>query len=143
MRNESVPDVLVLGGRALVEGEVRGDVVVFGGGARIDGHVEGDVISVGNDVELGAEAEVERDVVAVGGKVRRADGARVGGRVSELDVAPGFDFNAPSWSWARRGVDWAERGAWGWGSWERASSCRRRYRRYMILQIRPPASADT
>ncbi len=69
------------------EQETVGDaVVVILGRARIDGHVRGDVVAVGGGVFLGPHAEVGGSVTSVGGSIDRMSGARVGGDVNEVRV---------------------------------------------------------
>ncbi len=77
-----------IGGDVVVgEHETVGDaVVVVLGRARIDGHVNGDVVAVGGGVSLGPKADVAGSVTAVGGSIQRAEGARVGGEVNEVRV---------------------------------------------------------
>jgi hypothetical protein len=69
-------------------GEVAdGDIVVIGGSARVDGQVKGDLVVIGGTADLGDRADVSGDVAVVGGPLHRAPGARVGGQVSEVEVA--------------------------------------------------------
>ena len=72
--DESVEDVVVIGGSAHVMGEVTGDVVVIGGTAY-----------------LGPGSDVRKDVTIVGGSLDRDPKARVGGRVNE--VGPGVGLH--------------------------------------------------
>jgi hypothetical protein len=72
--DESVNDVVVIGGSAYVKGEVTGDVVVIGG-----------------LVELGPHADVGNDITVVGGRFRRDPDARVRGRVNQ--IGPGISLN--------------------------------------------------
>jgi len=87
------------------EGEVvTGDVVVIGGSARIDGEVRGEVVVVGGSVELGPRAVITRDLAVVGGTLHRAEGARVQGQFHEVgigeldlgDLAPWRDWRRGS-----------------------------------------------
>ena len=62
---------------------MRGDVVAVMGSARVDGEVQGgevqgDVVAVMGSVHLGPDAQVDGDVVAVGGELRRDAGSEVG-----------------------------------------------------------------
>jgi uncharacterized RDD family membrane protein YckC len=103
--NEVVPRVVVIQSSATIDGDVDEDVVVIGGEARINGRVGGDVINVGGGIVLGPKAEVggnavgvlggiqmgpdsviDGDAVGVLGGVRRAEGARVGGHVSNISL---------------------------------------------------------
>jgi hypothetical protein len=66
------------------------DVVVIGGSAHIQGEVTGDIVVVGGMVELGPNAEVAKDVTVVGGTLRRNPTARVAGRVNQ--IGPGLSL---------------------------------------------------
>ena len=90
------------------EGEVvDGDVVAVGGKVRVDGEVRGDVVAVGGGVTLGPRAIVEDNVTAVGGSLHRDPGAQVNGKAQEIDLGA---FNFEGWTWRRNPV-----GVW-WGS---------------------------
>jgi len=94
---------LAFGGNVRVDGEVEQDAVSIGGSVRVNGRVGGEVVAVGGSVHLGPDSEVEGDVTSVGGRVERAEGARVGGRVSEVEMSRG-GFGPGSWG----------PGRWGW-----------------------------
>lgn len=79
--NEKVGDVVVVGGRLDVEGEVTGDIAVFGGVARINGHVHGDVAKFGGETVLGPQAQIGGDFSQLGGEFDRASSAVIGGDV--------------------------------------------------------------
>jgi hypothetical protein len=80
--------VRVFGSVVVEEGEaIDGEVVAVMGSARIDGEVRRDVVAVLGGVELGPRAIVHGDVVSVGGRVRKAEGAQVRG--NETEVSPG------------------------------------------------------
>ncbi|MGE3276228.1 MAG: hypothetical protein AB7O67_14035 [Vicinamibacterales bacterium] len=64
--------------------EVREAVVVIGGNLRVEGRVRDGIFVAGGDVTLGPQADVRGDVVLVGGHMTRADGARLGGTVSDV-----------------------------------------------------------
>jgi len=63
---------------------VRGSAVSIGGSVHVLGEVRGDVVAVGGNVDLGPTAVVSRNVIAIGGLVRRDAAARVGGEVQEV-----------------------------------------------------------
>jgi hypothetical protein len=65
---------------------VDGQVVAVFGSVRVDGNVSDQVVSVFGSIDLGPDSTVEGDVVAVGGRIHRADGARVRGRVTEVNL---------------------------------------------------------
>lgn len=71
--------------------EITGQIVAVIGSVRIDGDVGDQVVAVLGSVYLGPKAVVHRDVVSIGGRVRRAEGAQVLGGVTEVSLA---DANA-------------------------------------------------
>lgn len=80
---------------------VSGQVVAVLGSVRIDGEVGDQVVAVLGSVDLGPKAVIRGDVVSVGGRVRRADGARIRGGVTEVSVAdPNVHVNfEPLFGW--------------------------------------------
>jgi len=90
-RSRHSDDRVRIGGSVTVDAdESVGDVVVIGGSAHIQGEVKGDVMVVGGLVELGPHADVRNDVTVVGGTLRRDPNAHIGGRVNEL--GPGLNL---------------------------------------------------
>lgn len=88
IRRSSGDRVRIFGDVAVDEQEsVSGQVVAVLGSVRIDGEVGGQVVAVLGSVTLGPKAVVHADVVSVGGRVRRAPGARIGGGVTEVSIA--------------------------------------------------------
>lgn len=80
--------VNIFGDVRVREGEqINGQVVAVLGSARIDGEVEDQVVAVLGSVELGPKAVVRGDIVSVGGRVHRADGAQVRGGVTEVALS--------------------------------------------------------
>lgn len=75
---------------------VDGDVVAVGGSVRVDGEVHGDVVSVGGNVNMGPQAIVDNNVVVIGGRLERADTARIGGQVQEVSLG---NFHFGPWQW--------------------------------------------
>jgi len=84
---------------------VDGQVVAVFGSVRVDGRVSDQVVSVFGSVDLGPESRVDGDVVAVGGYVRRAAGARIHGRVTDVDILSRGRY---------RGRDWGPIAMFGW-----------------------------
>jgi hypothetical protein len=80
---------------------VSGQVVAVMGSVRIDGEVNDQVVAVLGSVTLGPKAYVRGDVVAVGGRVRKAEGARIGGAVTEVSALdPNINLNfVPLFDW--------------------------------------------
>lgn len=82
---------------------ISGQVVAVIGSVRIDGQVDDQVVAVLGSVNLGPKAVVKGDVVSVGGRVRRAEGSRISGNVTEVAFADPnlyMDFE-PLFDWAR------------------------------------------
>lgn len=86
-------DVTSFGGNVLVQGEVYGSVVAIGGNVTVSGKVTRDVTALGGNVDLQATAVVENNVVAVGGKITKAEGAVVRG--DTVEGRPGQIGNLP------------------------------------------------
>jgi hypothetical protein len=80
---------------------VGGQVVAVLGSVRVDGEVRDQVVAVLGSVDLGPKAVVGNDVVSVGGRVRRAEGAQIRGSVTEISVAdPNVHVNfEPLFGW--------------------------------------------
>jgi hypothetical protein len=86
-RGNSRDRVRILGDATVAAGEtLPGDLVVVGGRAEVDGMVDGDVVVVAGSLRLGEGADVRGDVVAVAAQLDRAPGARVGGEVVDLGL---------------------------------------------------------
>lgn len=66
--------------------EVSGQAVAVLGSVRIDGEVRDQVVAVLGSVELGPKAVVRGDIVSVGGRIRRAEGAQVRGGETEVAI---------------------------------------------------------
>jgi hypothetical protein len=81
----------------VAEGErVDGDAVAIGGSVRVNGDVRGEVVSVGGHITLGPHASVGKNVVVVGGTLRRDPQARVDGRVQQIGIGS-FDWSRARW----------------------------------------------
>ncbi len=81
-RGQTVGQVVVFHGRAVVAGVAAGDVVVLDGPVVISGQVSGSVVAMNGPIRLAATAFVVGDVL--GGQGVRVDpGARVDGQVQE------------------------------------------------------------
>ena len=97
--------VVAVLGDAIVSGEVGETVVAVMGNVQLDGEVRDAVVAVMGNVTLGSNAVVRKDVVAVGGRIQMAEGARIHGQMQELDFhIPGLPrFDALS-EWIRECV---------------------------------------
>jgi hypothetical protein len=79
-RGETVGEIIVLRGRAVVAGVATRDVVVVNGPVAVSGQVSGDVVALAGDVTLADSAQIGGDVLAAG-DVHQGAGAQVGGEV--------------------------------------------------------------
>lgn len=98
--DEVASEVVVIGGAVHIRGRVDGGAVAVGGPVILEGRVRGDLVSVGGAVELGPDASIGGDLVAVGSSVRARDG-QIGGDVVRIGLP---------WVWDG-GIDWHPR--WG------------------------------
>lgn len=81
-----------VGGNVFVgENERVGKVVAVFGRAEVNGIVDHEVVAIGGDVVIGPKAMIRGDVFSVGGTVRTAEGAYVGGNTGQLRFTP-HDF---------------------------------------------------
>lgn len=111
-QDERADDVVAIFGAATADGEVAGDVVSVIGETRVNGpvggdavavlgdntinsHVRGDVVAVLGDLTLGPKAELDGEVVCVGGELKRDPGAIV--HRSVQTVAVGKFFGGVGW----------------------------------------------
>jgi hypothetical protein len=102
------------GGSVTVEPEETvKDIVVIGGSADIQGQVQRDVVVIGGGVDLGPHADIGKDVTVIGGTVHRDPGARIGGSINE--VGRGLDLAGLRWRRTRWGprVPFAPFVLWG------------------------------
>lgn len=75
--NESVGDVVVIGGDAEIDGIVEGSLVLIGGRAKINGTIEGETVIVLGGADVGESARLEREVVLIGGPFNIDPGAQL------------------------------------------------------------------
>ena len=81
-------DIVRFGGSVVVDEDetVTGDIAVIGGSAVVNGQVQGEVAVIGGSLRLGPHAEVQRDITVVGGSLVKDPGAIIRGKVSEVGV---------------------------------------------------------
>jgi len=77
-----------------VDGEVMHDAVAVMGDNTVNGRVHSNVVAIMGDINLGPKAEVDGDLVCVGGEVHRDPGAVVRGRVQMKTMGLGFNSEA-------------------------------------------------
>jgi hypothetical protein len=96
-------DVIRIGGSVSIDADetVRGDVVVIGGAAMVNGEVDGEVVVVGGSATFGSQADVRGDVTVVGGTLSRDPDAMLRGSVQEVGFG-GFPWRG-EWT---RGAEW-------------------------------------
>lgn len=96
--------VRIFGNVVVPEDEaVSGQAVAVMGSVKVDGEVGDTVVAVLGSVDLGPKSVVRGDVVSVGGRVNRQEGARVRGAVTEISFAePNIHLNfVPLFDWQR------------------------------------------
>jgi len=93
-------DIVVILGKARVDGEVTGDVVVIMGSLEISGRVDGQVVGIMSATRIADEADIHGDLVIVGGPLNRAPGAHIGGETVNLDFLHFVPFLRGGFSWS-------------------------------------------
>jgi uncharacterized RDD family membrane protein YckC len=87
-------DVVAVFGDTRVSGIVHDNAVSVFGNVYIDGKLEGDAVAVLGNMELGPHAEIDGDVFAIGGTLRRDPAAIVHGGVQDYFA---LDFGGAGW----------------------------------------------
>jgi len=70
--------------RLEISGKVDESVFLLGGSLRLEGEVTGDVICIAARVDIGGQAVIGRDLIVIGGQLRKAEPSRVGGEVYNI-----------------------------------------------------------
>jgi uncharacterized RDD family membrane protein YckC/cytoskeletal protein CcmA (bactofilin family) len=121
--DDSVADLLVIGGNAEIHGKVRSDLVVIGGSATLgtNAEVRSDLVVIGGSVTMATNAEVRGDLVVIGGTLDAPAGTRVDG---ERVVVSSENALIPDFDWLQQPLDWRKfvmtatpfpyRFAWAW-----------------------------
>jgi hypothetical protein len=91
-------DIVCILGKARVEGEVTGDVVVILGSLDISGTVRGDVVGILSPTHVREGAEIDGDLVSIGGPLDRAPGSNVGGQEVKLNFLDMIPFLRHGWA---------------------------------------------
>ena len=81
-------DLVLIGKSCVMDGTVNGDAVIINGDLELHGTVNGDAVVLGGNAKLCKESHVKGDMVAVGGKVEKEEGAIVDGNVVMTDIGP-------------------------------------------------------
>jgi hypothetical protein len=74
----------VFNARLAIDGKVDESVFLLGGSLRLDGEVSGDVICIAAQVEIGEKAVIGKDLIVIGGNLRRAEPSRIGGTLYNI-----------------------------------------------------------
>jgi uncharacterized RDD family membrane protein YckC len=115
--NESIHDLVLIGGSADIQGEVEEsvvaigasvnlsgkigqDLVIIGGEGKLSGQVEHDTVIVLGRAEISEKAQLERDAVLIGGPFNISQDSSIGG---ERIVVPFGDF-LPQIEWLKKYV---------------------------------------
>jgi hypothetical protein len=78
-----------IGGNVFVaENERVGKAVAVFGRAEVNGIVDNEVVAIGGDVVIGPKAMIRGDVFSIGGTVRTAQGAYIGGNTGQVNFSP-------------------------------------------------------
>ncbi len=79
---------MTMNGRIVVEGTLRGNAMTMNGDVSVSGTVTGDVRTFNGNISLASTAVVDGDVWSANGRVVRAPGAQVRGRISPEATPP-------------------------------------------------------
>lgn len=105
--SRSYRDRTVIGDKAVLNaGDAVHDLVVIGGDAEVDGQVRGDLVVIGGSVTIGTNAELRGDLVVIGGNLEAPPEVRIGG--DRVVISPDHAF-IPGFDWLHRPVEWATR----------------------------------
>jgi uncharacterized RDD family membrane protein YckC len=77
---ESVRQVVVIAGNAVIDGTVEDDLVIVSGSAQVNGQVGRDLVTVLGSATLGPQAQIGHDLVVVGGPLLKNPQATVDGK---------------------------------------------------------------
>jgi len=103
----SYHDRVVIGDKATVaEGDAVKDLVVIGGDAEVNGQVRGDLVVVLGNVTMGTNAEVRGDLVVVVGNLTAPPEVRVDG---DRVVIGADQALVPGLQWLHRPIEWVAR----------------------------------
>jgi hypothetical protein len=70
--------------RLAVHGRLDDSIFLVGGSLRLDGEVTGDVICIAARVEIGATAQIGRDLIVIGGSLDKAGQSRILGELYNI-----------------------------------------------------------
>ncbi len=88
---------------------VRGSVLAVGGDIESEAEVNGFVVALFGDISLGATATCHRDVIAVGGKIRRDIKARIYGAIQSTEEWKRSDiFRRRRRNYGHQPIEWSK-----------------------------------
>jgi hypothetical protein len=93
------PPELTRWGQSIIvdEGErIISDIIVISGDVTVNGTVEGDILVIGGNIYINATGYVRGDATAVGGRVKKEEGAKVTGTSLSIGI-PLFFIPRGSW----------------------------------------------
>ncbi|HEY6101741.1 MAG TPA: hypothetical protein VI007_00795, partial [bacterium] len=85
---------MTMNGRIIVDGMLRGDALTMNGDVSVTGTVTGSVRTFNGNIDLASTAVVGGDVWTANGRISRAPGAQVHGRI-RAETAPSSPLPAP------------------------------------------------
>lgn len=71
-------DVVVFGGNATIDGQIKGNVVLFGGNMEIANELDGDLVLFGGNLTAAEGAKIKGDCVLLGGNLENMAGTSLG-----------------------------------------------------------------
>ena len=101
---ETVGKAVVVYGDATIDGDVDRDVVVVSGNLRLNSKVRGNVVVVFGTAEFGPKAEINRDLVLIGGTIDSDGGVKIGGDRVEIGLLKKFPMLEGSLAWVKSGL---------------------------------------
>jgi len=90
--NEVQDNVVGLGGEIFIKGTVTENAMAFGGIIIVEGEVQGSVVGFGAEIILKSTAEVDGDVVSLGGTIEKEFGSVIGGDTVQFDLESSADI---------------------------------------------------
>ena len=82
---ETVGDIVIVGGKLRMDGEVRGSVVAIASDAIINGYIRHNLVVVPGPLKIGADAEIRENAVVVG-SFDRDPASKIGGDFVPVDM---------------------------------------------------------
>jgi len=86
-------DLVIFGGKGLVEGRINGSLVLFGGQSVVSGHITEDLVMFGGVLKLASTAQIDGSLITIGGVIDREDGVIIHDETVEFGEHS-FNFNA-------------------------------------------------